>query len=137
MSSLCQDNLVSTVVVPTGSASSRQTDIERLDICTEYWLVARAATCAAEEFSDPFKVELPDVTDFMFSFEIDGSAIPRCEDWVNATYNENIVIVENELKTTLNSTLCGFIQVGCFSDSAFTCNSERPNRVYFRYCLID
>ena len=51
------------------------------------------------------------MTDFMFSFELDGSAIPRCEDWVNATYNENIVIVENKLKTTLNSTLYGFIQV--------------------------
>ena len=132
MSSLCQDNRVSTVVVPTGAPSSRQTDIDGLDICTEYWLVARAASCAAEEFSDPFKVELRNVTDFMFSFAI----IPHCEDWVNSSCNENIISIENILKGTLTSTLCGFIQVGCFSGSAFTCNSERPNRVYFRYCLI-
>ena len=132
MLSLCQDHLVRTVVVSTGAASSRQTDVDRLDVCTEYWLVARAATCAAEEFSDPFKVELLNVTDFGFSFELDSSTIPHCEDWVNTMYEENINIVENGMKNTLNSTLCGFIQASCFSGSIFTCNSERPDAVYFR-----
>ena len=119
-------------MVPTGAASSKQIDVNGLDVCTEYWLVARAATCAAEEFSDPFKAELRDITDFTFSFKLDGSTIPRCEDWLKTQYAQNIDAVEREMTNTMNLAQCGLIQVSCFSGSAFTCNPEKPDTVYFR-----
>ena len=125
-----QDNLIDTRVVPTGAASSKQYDIDGLDICTEYWVIARAATCAAEEFSDPFKVELGDVTNFMFSFELLSTT--TCEDWIKIKYDENVAAMETTMMNTLDSTLCNFIRVGCFSGSAFTCDTEKQGTVYFR-----
>ena len=119
-------------MVPTGAASSKQIDVNRLDVCTEYWLIARAATCAAEEFSDPFKAELRDVTGFTFSFKLDGSAIPRCEDWLKTQYAQNIEAVESEMMGTMNQAQCGLLQVNCFAGSAFTCNSQKQDTVYFR-----
>ena len=124
-----QENLVGTQSVPSIGASVSTLDVPGLDICRRYWFVARAATCAAEAFSEPSIVELRDTDTFEFVFTLPDDEDSCDDDWLKGA---NVECVENKLKAVLDSTVCGFIKVGCFDSSAFSCSDDEPKSVTFR-----
>ncbi len=128
--SFVQENLVGTQTVPTIGSSVSVLDVPGLDICTRYWFIARAATCAAEAFSEPSRVELRDTDTFEFIFNLfddEGS----CSDWIKVATMDKINAIETTLKAVLDSTVCGFIQVGCFDSSTFRCSDTEGKTVKF------
>ncbi len=126
-----QENLVGTQSVPSIGASVSTLDVPGLDICTRYWFVARAATCAAEAFSEASIVELRDTDTFEFVFNLSDDE-GSCDDWIKGATMECVTAIENKLKAVLDSTVCGFIKVGCFDSSAFSCSDDEPKSVTFR-----
>lgn len=121
-----KDNLVSIQLANSGT----DLDVANLDICTPYWFVARAASCAAEAFSDPAKLELRDVTPFFFKFDLNDDS--TCDDWIKIDVDGKISNTKSAMMDALDSTTCGFISVGCFANSSYTCPSPSGKTVVFR-----
>ncbi len=112
-------------------SSATVLDVPGLDICTQYWFVARAATCAVEAFSEPFQVTLRDTDTFVLLFDLPDSE-GECDNWIIIDTIDKITGIENTLISVLDSTVCDFIRVGCFSQSTFSCE-QGGNTVTFRY----
>ncbi len=115
--------MIGTQTVPMLGTSTSTLEVPGLDICTQYWFIARAATCAVEAFSEPFQVTLRDTASFEFVFTLsdnDGS----CDNWIKEDTMDKISAFESSLLSVLDSTVCNFIQVGCFAQSAFSCEDE-------------
>ena len=61
-----QNNLNRTVDISTARNS---VTINRLGICTPYWLVLRSATCASDASSEPVKLDIEDYKPFDLTFD--------------------------------------------------------------------
>ena len=111
--------------------SSDRTDIDGLDLCTTYWFVARAATCGAEAFSTPYKLELQDATLFTLAFDL--SDLEECNTWTAADNAMRINAIEQTLNSTLYSAACRLILVDCFAGSTLSCSADDQRVAIFRY----
>lgn len=106
-------------------------DIPGLDICTPYWLVARAATCGAEANSVPFKLDLGDAALFTLDLQLQQ----ECSAWININNAMKINAIEKALNETLYDTPCKLILVNCFSGSTLTCSAKDSTYAAFRYTV--
>ncbi len=115
------------------AAGQSTIDIEGLDICTAYQIVARAATCADEASSDPHTIDLVDVT--LLDFIVDLNGASTCTDYVQNDNGETVTNIERSMQEALLSTDCGSFSVSCFANSALECSRDNPSVIYFRYIL--
>ncbi len=113
------------------SAGQSTVDIDGLEICTVYQIVARAATCAEEASSDPHTIDLVDVTIFDFIVDLNGAS--TCNDYIDKDTGETVTNIERSMQEALLSTDCGSFSVSCFASSVLECSRDNPTVVYFRY----
>ena len=112
------------------TAGQTSTSINLPNICTTYQVVAKAATCAADAFSDPATISLVDVT--IFDFIVDLKGVSTCNDYIKNDNTEAIAALERSMMQALLSTDCGSFSVTCFANSALECSRDNPGVVYFR-----
>ena len=80
------------------TAGQTSTSINLPNICTTYQVVAKAATCAADAFSDPATISLVDVT--IFDFIADLKGVSTCNNFIKNNNSESAKISTSFLDNT-------------------------------------
>ncbi|XP_064384249.1 uncharacterized protein LOC135333252 isoform X3 [Halichondria panicea] len=111
-----------------GTIEGNQYSISGLDACTTYWFAVKSASCAAEVFSSPARLNTSsDVSPFDFSIQLQGNE--SCAQWVGLNTTKKISELEKLMLSILHSDTesCNLRDTYCFKETVLECISDYPS----------